>query len=110
MPARAPRANGPPVPFVPASPRPPAGTGDRLQVGCRWLGRGPAESGRRVPAEPGLAGAASGLFPVVDVELGEDGGDVVADRLRLDEQSLCDGVVAASLCKEAENLPLSVSE
>ncbi len=51
--------------------------------------------------------AQDGLTPVVDLQLGEDVGDMVAHGLLADHHPRGDLAVAQALCDEAEDLQLS---
>ena len=61
-------------------------------------------------SEPSGTSDQSSLSPVGDLELGEDGGDVVPDRL-LAEVELCGYLcVRSPLCEQVQNLELAIGE
>src|SRR4051812_33566031 len=61
-------------------------------------------------AEARSAGEESGLRAVSDLQLREDGGDVVADGLLAQEELGCNRSVGLVLCQELEDLELPLGQ
>src|SRR4030095_9956872 len=61
-------------------------------------------------AEAGLAGAGECPRAVVDVQLGEDVGDVVAYRLGADDEAAGDVAVVSALGDQVQYLPLPLGQ